>query len=104
MAFNERKLDLQLFTKGETKVRKRLIMSAFSLGMLASLAAVPGRTQDKMPDDKMATDKMATDKMSTDKMADDKMDNKMDKKKSKKKNKANAGKMDKMDKKDDGKM
>lgn len=101
MAFNKRKLNMQLFTKGETKVRKRLIMSAFSLGMLASLAAAPGRAQDKMQDDKMATDKMATDKMSSDKMADDKMDHKMDKKKSKKKNKAKAGKMDK---KDDGKM
>ena len=75
-------------------MRKRLIMSVFSLGMLASLAPVPGRAQDKMPDDKMATDKMA----------DDKMDHKMDKKKSNKKNKAKADKMDKMDKKEDGKM
>jgi hypothetical protein len=74
-------------------------MSAFSLGMLASLAAVPGRAQDKMQDDKMAGNKM-----SSDKMADDKMDHKMEKKKSKKKSKAKAGKMDEMDKKDDGKM
>ena len=68
-------------------MRKRMLMSLLGVGMLAGLAIAPGRAQDKMPDDRTAGDKMAGDKMS--------------KKKSKKKNK---GKMDKMDKKQDGKM
>ena len=65
-------------------MRRRMLMLLFSLALLANVAIMPGRAQDKMPDDKMAGDKMA-------------------KKNSKKKKKDKMDKMDKMDKQD-GKM
>src|SRR5436190_24084151 len=87
------------FIKRRNKMRKRMIIGLANLGLLAALAGVPGVAQDKMADEKAASDKMASDKMHADKMADDKMA-----KKKSKKHKGKRDRMEKMEKKGDGKM